>query len=228
MPKTWFGPGSLAFLKGLKKNNRREWFEPRKPEYQREVLDPLRAVAEELDVRFARLAPEFEANPKRSLFRIYRDVRFSKDKSPYKTHLAASFPWVSADGSWDRGEGGVGGYFHFQPGEMYLGGGMWHPEPARLAAWRAHVMADRGGVHTAIEDPRFLKAFGPVEGERTKRVPAGVFADDPDVELLKLKQVLFGRRLSDADVQSSRLPVLMADSFATAVPVMRLLASLSA
>ena len=86
-----FPPASLTFLRGLKKNNRRDWFEERRETYLRDIVGPLKALVEELDVRFASLAPEFVGDPKTSLFRIYRDVRFSKDKSPYKAHAAA---WI--------------------------------------------------------------------------------------------------------------------------------------
>ena len=83
-----FRPASLSYLRALKKNNRREWFEEHREEFVREVSEPMKALIEELDIRFASLAPEFVGDPKRSMFRIYRDVRFSKDKSPYKTHAA--------------------------------------------------------------------------------------------------------------------------------------------
>ena len=144
------------------------------------------------------------------------------DKSPYKPYASASFPWVEAETV------GPGGYFHFQPGEMYIGGGMWHPEPARLAAWRAMVAGDPAAVHRAIEDARFVATFGDVHGDSLKRVPAGFPGDHPDAELLKLKDVTFGRRLSDDEALSAGLPDILADAFADAVPVFRLLAGLGA
>src|SRR3990172_4470433 len=89
------------------------------------------------------------SDPKRSPFRIYRDTRFSKDKSPYKTHVSASFGWLGEDAEPGAPTHG-GGYFHLQPGEVYIGGGVWHPEPAWLAAWRATVDREPERVHVAL------------------------------------------------------------------------------
>src|SRR5207248_6089314 len=130
------------------------------------------------------------ADPAKSPFRIYRDVRFSKDKSPYKTNVGASFPYVDRTPSGEAiaatGRRG-GGYFHLSPGEIYIGGGMWHPEPGPLAAWRAEVDRNPKAVHAAIEDAAFVARFGSVGGDRGKRMPAGYAADHPDAELLLLK-----------------------------------------
>src|SRR5207245_11579604 len=130
-----------------------------------------------------------------------------------------------SDPSGDHREGGVGGYFHFSPGEMYVGGGTWQPETAMLAAWRKTVVNRGREVHKALEDPGFVKTFGSLHGDQFKRVPPDAPADHPDAELLKLKQLLFGRSLSDADVLSPGLQDLLAETFSAAMPVMRLLAS---
>ena len=151
---------------------------------------------------------------------------------PYKTNVAVSFPWAGPDATGadvaDRGPHGVGGYFHFSPGEIYVGGGMWHPEKPRLDAFRRLIVDDPRRVHEAIEDPAFVSHFEKISGDRLQRVPSGFPADHPDAELLKLKDVTFGRRLSDDDALSPELPDIVADDFAAAVPVMRLLASLAA
>jgi uncharacterized protein (TIGR02453 family) len=180
------------------------------------------ALAERLDARHVPL----HADPVRSPFRIYRDVRFSKDKSPYKTNVGASFPWIENGDESNAGPHGVGGYFHFSPGEIYVGGGMWHPEKPKLDAWRRLVASDSRRVHEAIEDLTFVQHFGKVNGDRLQRVPQGYAADHADAELLKLKDVTFGRRLSDDEAFSPHLPDVVADEFAAAMPVMRLLASL--
>lgn len=223
---------AIQFLADLTANNERSWFQPRKADYERLLRQPFAALAAALDERFAARGIPLHADPSRSPYRIYRDVRFSTDKSPYKTHVGASFPWVDrADGRdrVDRPEGsghGVGGYFHLAPGEIYVGGGMWHPEPARLAAFRAAVLADPAAVHRAIDDPGFATAFGLLSGDRLKRAPAGVPPDHPEIELLKLKDVTFGRRLSDDEALTLELPDLLADAFAAALPVLRFLAGL--
>jgi uncharacterized protein (DUF2461 family) len=126
----------------------------------------------------------------------------------------------------NAGPHGVGGYFHFAPGSIFVGGGMWHPEKPRLDAWRRLVAHDARRIHDAIDDPSFVGHFGKVNGDRLQRVPQGYPADHPEAELLKLKDVTFGRRLADDEAFSPRLPDIVADEFAAALPVMRLLAGL--
>jgi uncharacterized protein (TIGR02453 family) len=230
-PFTGFRPEAIQFLADLAANNDRAWFQPRKAEYERLLKEPLEALCVALAERFDRRGIPLLSDPARSPFRIYRDVRFSKDKSPYKTHVSASFQWRGEGSGGDphgTGEdrGDPGGYFHFGPGEVYVGGGMWHPPTAKLAAFRAAVDRDPKGVHRIIDEPAFVEAFGHVNGERLKRTPQGYAADHPEADLLKLKDVTFGRRLADDDVYSPNLPDELADSFEVAVPVMRFLAGL--
>ena len=153
------------------------------------------ALAERLAARDIPL----QADPKRSIFRIYRDTRFAKDKSPYKTNLGASFPWLRIGPTASRSiaEGMAhanGGYFNFQPGEMYVGGGMWMPEKARLDAFRRAVVDEPDRVRAALEEPGFVAAFGSVSAhEHLKRVPPGFPPDHPKADLLRYKDVVFGR-----------------------------------
>ena len=215
-----FSRDAIQFLVDLALHNERAWFQPRKGDYERLLKEPLEALCAALGERFEARAMPLRADPARSPFRIYRDVRFSADKTPYKTHVSASFPWAG------EGSGGVGAYFHFQPGEMFAGGGMWHPEPAQLAGWRTAVDRDLQKVKAAIENPGFVSTFGHVSGDTLKRVPTGFAPDHPGAELLKLKDVTFGRPLADDDVLGPNLPDVLATTFAAAVPVLRLLASL--
>jgi uncharacterized protein (TIGR02453 family) len=219
-PFEGFSRDAIQFLADLALHNERTWFQPRKGDYERLLKEPLELLCAALQERFESSGMPLRADPARSPFRIYRDVRFSADKSPYKTSVAASFPWVGEGG-------GVGAYFHFQPGEVIAGGGMWHPEPAQLAAWRRAVDTDLATVMAALESPDFASAFGRVSGESLKRVPTGFAADHPGAELLKLKDVTFGRHLSDDDLLSPDLPDLLVSTFAAAIPVLRLLARLS-
>ena len=227
---TGFQPEAIQFLLELRANNDRAWFQPRKAEYERLLKEPLEALCMALGERFEARGLPLRADV-RSPFRIYRDVRFSKDKSPYKTHVSASFPWEPEGApalprSRTESVHHVGGYFHFEPDEGYVGGGMWHPERPLLEAWRTAVATEARRVHTAIDDRAFVKEFGEVDGDRLMRTPPGYAADHPDAALLKLKDVTFGRRLSDDEVLSPDLPDILADSFAKAMPVFRLLASL--
>ena len=136
----------------------------------------------------------------------HRDTRFSKDKTPYKTHQAARFSWIG-EGVMAAQAHGAGGYLHFEPGAMYLGGGMFMPERPLLDAWRRRVVDDPGTVHQAIEDPGFVAVFGRVSThEPFKRVPSGYPADHPDAELLRMRDVVFGRPLADDEVLSPPSP----------------------
>jgi uncharacterized protein (DUF2461 family) len=246
-----FTPAAIQFLADLAEHNDRAWFGPRKAEYEHLLREPLErlcvALAEELTARDLPLL----ADPRRSPFRIYRDTRFSRDKAPYKTNLAASFPWLGG-GPGPAGRGGpevagtggaaaaggaplgaeerhgVGGYLSIRPGEMYLGGGMYRPPRPRIEAFRRALVADPDGVMATLADPGFVSWFGSVHSdEALKRVPPGYPADHPNADLLRWKDVIFMRRLSDDEVFSPRLPALMAEGFGAAAPVLRFLAGLA-
>jgi uncharacterized protein (TIGR02453 family) len=219
-PFAGFSREAIQFLADLATHNERSWFQLRKGEYERLLKEPLGALCAALDERFRAAGLPLRADPSRSPFRIYRDLRFSADKTPYKTHVSASFPWTGEGG-------GVGGYFHLQPGEMYAGGGMWHPQPAQLTAWRRLVADDIEALRGVVEAPVFRATFGELDGDRLKRVPTGFAADHPGAELLKLKDVTFGRRLSDRDVMSPRLPDVLLETYGAAVPLLAMLARLS-
>lgn len=215
-----FTPAAVDFLAELAANNDRAWFQPRKAEYERLLKRPLEALCVALAERFEARGLPLRADPATSPFRIYRDVRFSRDKSPYKTNVSASFPWTAG------GDRFGGGYFSLGPGEIFVGGGMWHPEPGRLAAWRQLVATDPERVRVAVDDPAFVAAFGSLDGERLTRVPRGYPPDHPLADLLRLKDVTFGRRLSDAEALAPSLPDTIVDALAAAMPVLRLLAGL--
>ncbi len=233
-PFTGFRPEAVEFLAELAANNERAWFQPRKAEFERLLKEPLEALVAALGERFRERAIPLRADPARAPFRIYRDVRFSKDKSPYKTNIGASFPWIG-DGAGDV-EGrshtanvhSSGGYFHLSPGEIFVGGGYWHPEKPWLDAFRRRVAADPAELRALLDEPSFAATFGGLsrDGHALQRVPTGFPADHPEAETLKLKDVVFGRRLSDDEAQSADLPDVLADAFAAAVPVLRHLAAI--
>ena len=226
-----FPRDGIQFLADLAEHNDRAWFQPRKTEYERLLKEPMEQMIAALADRFASRGIPLLADPKRSPFRIYRDTRFSKDKSPYKTHLGASFPWIDSPGSdlaqADETAHGNGGYFHFQPGEMYVGGGIWMAGKDRLDAFRSAIVEKPDAVKAALEDPGFVAWFGGAQThESLKRVPPGYPADHPMAEMFRWKDVVFGRRLSDDEVRSADLPDLLADGFAAAMPAFRFLATL--
>ncbi len=214
---------AIQFLADLAANNARTWFQARKTDYEQLLKEPMEQLCEALSERFAERGVPLQADPRTSVFRIYRDTRFSKDKSPYKTHLAASFPLRSTK----KQMHGDGAYFHFQPGEMFMGGGMWRADKPRLDAFRAALMKKPSKVRAAFEDPGFVKAFKGVKTEDAlKRMPPGYPADHPMADMFRWKDVIFGKRLSDAQVLSAKLPGTLADSYAAALPVLKFLATL--
>lgn len=216
---TGFQPDAIQFLIDLALNNERDWFQPRKAEFERLLKEPMESLVAALVDRFRARDIPLEADPRRAVFRIYRDARFSKNKAPYKTNVGASIPW--------EGVPGLGAYLHFQPGEMFLGGGMYMMERPRLEAFRRLVVDDTDRVLAAVQDPAFVKTFGGVHGHETlKRVPPGYPADHPQAELLKMKDVTFGRQLDDDEFLSPDLADRLTDDLATAVPVFRFLAAL--
>ncbi len=228
---TGFTPEAIQFLADLSQHNERSWFQPRKADYERLLKEPLEHLVAALAERLAVRDIPLRADPRRSPFRIYRDTRFSRDKSPYKTHLGASFPWVDAAagpaGPAEDHPHGNGGYFNFAPGEMFVGGGMWMPDRSRLEAFRRAIVDDPGRVSGAIGDAAFVAWFGDVHPHETlKRIPSGYPADHPMADMFRWKDVVFGRRLSDAEVCSPSLPDTIADGYAAAIPVFRFLSTL--
>ena len=143
-----FTTATLRFLRGLARNNRKPWFDAHRAEYEAVVQAPMRELIEEMDARLARFAPETIGDPRRSMFRIYRDIRFSKDKSPYKTRAAC---WLyHRDGrravGRDAAGGGAGFYFQIAPGACFLGGGMWMPPREALHQLRDAIEIGRAHV----------------------------------------------------------------------------------
>lgn len=221
-----FSPQAFKFLKGLKRNNNKPWFEENRGLYERAIKQPLQHLAEELDVQFAKLAPEFVAPPKRALFRIYRDVRFSKDKSPYKTHAAL---WVfhrdAGRGVGREAHGGAGFYFHLEPGASMVAGGFWMPARPELNVLREAIAEDHRPFARIVQAAAFARRFGGLTddepGVRLTRVPRGFAPDHPAADWLRFASFTASRRLSDAEALSPKLvPTIMKD-YAALLPLVR-------
>jgi uncharacterized protein (TIGR02453 family) len=186
-----FTDRTLKFLRALKRNNRREWFNAHKDEYEAHVRQPMIAMVERLAIDFREFAPELVVNPKASLYRIYRDTRFSPDKSPYKTHAAASFP--------TRGlpkHEGAGLYFHIGCDEVWIGGGMYAPQTPQLVAIREHIAGNVRRLRSIVDSPAFRKQVGALEGEKLSRVPRGYPKDHEAAEYLRHRQFIAGREFA--------------------------------
>jgi uncharacterized protein (TIGR02453 family) len=213
-----FTPKTLSFLRSLKRNNDREWFRARKDQYDAHVRGPMIAVVERLAIDFKSFAPELIASPKQSLFRIYRDTRFSSDKKPLKTHAAAVFRTRGF-----RNKQGAGLYFEVAPGWVWIGGGMWRPEPPELVKIREHIADTWPEIRSLTHAKAFASRFGQLEGETMTRVPRGYPSDHPAAEFLRHRQ-FYGGAEFPASVAHSRTfyPTLVA-TFKALMPLVRFL-----
>jgi uncharacterized protein (TIGR02453 family) len=195
-PFPGFRHEALSFLRALKQNNDRDWFKPRKQTFEDEVLWPFRCLVADFSRQATFAGLPLSGDPKRSIFRVYRDTRFSKNKLPYKTHVGAV---LSRSGG--RGEQGSV-YVHVEPGESYIAGGFWRPETDLMRRWRDRMMADPGGFLEIVEQ---MEAAGyPVEVEESyKRMPRGTerFADAEIEPWLKAKSLIAVRPVTDGELQ---------------------------
>jgi len=185
-------PSSLDFLKKLKKNNNREWFNDHKTEYLQE-LTLMEAFAGAL-LKQLNAHDEIETpSGKKSLFRIYRDTRFSSDKTPYKSHWSGSFKRAT---KYRRG----GYYFHIQPGNSFIAGGFWGPAPQDLRRIRDDIAFDPAPIRKILKNREFVSMFGTLKGEQLKTAPKGYDSSHEAIDLLRHKQFLLIRPFSDKEV----------------------------
>lgn len=185
---------TLAFLTDLVQNNYRDWFQANRPRY-----DAAKAELEAFTARLIDGAASFHplpnTSPKDCIFRINRDIRFSKDKAPYKPNFAVAL------GPGGRHSGQIDYYLHIQPGnESFLGAGMWQATPAQLATFRQEIDYNVDSLKGIIEAADFQAYFPEISGESTKTAPKGYSADHPDIDLLKRKQLFFMHRYTDKEV----------------------------
>ena len=186
-PFNGFPKEGITFLKQLKKNNNREWFNAHKPDYEEYVKLPIQLLIASLRSPMAKVAPEVEVNPKRNMFRIYRDTRFSKNKEPYKTHVAAVFPVRG-----NHWEASASYYVHIEPKEIYVGGGVYMPEADQLKKIRRAIADDPKEFLSIVAGDKFVKKFKTLEGEKLQRVPLGFPKDHMMAEWLKYKNFYTG------------------------------------
>ena len=213
-----FPPEARRFLGDLRSNNRREWFRPRKADYERHVREPLIELVGELGAALAEHSPGYLRDSRKSVYRIYRDIRFTKDKSPYKTHAAAVFPPVGLDR-----HHGAGFYFHFSPEDLLIGGGVYAPDSPSLLRIRQQIAADPSRLRSILSEDRFVRTFGELEGAKLKRIPRGFPADHPAADLLKHKQFLAGASLSAREIEKRSIGPLIDRHFRTLSPLLEYL-----
>jgi len=202
-------PKLFSFLRDLKKNNTREWFQDNKSRYEEQVREPLIAFVEDFSEHLPKISSHFVADPRKvggSLFRIHRDIRFSKDKSPYKTHAGVHFRHERA-----KDVHAPGFYLHLDPAEVFIAAGIWHPDTPTLKLIRAAIGDDPKRWKQVAKSGAFKKHFT-LAGESLKRAPAGFEPDDPLIEDLKRKDFI---GVKDRTAKDATSPDFMKDFAAT-------------
>lgn len=207
----------LDFLAALKANNNREWFETHRDTYQ-EVRTELVAFTSEMLTNIAKFDPLTGQNdPRKCIFRINRDLRFSSDKSPYKTHMSV---FMAPEG---RKSGNAGYYLHLEPENSFIAAGVYGPPAEVLKAIRQEIYFDAENFISIVQQPAFKKTFGPLLNEKLKRPPRGFPADFAHIEWLKYKHYVVDSPLADQKTKDADLLNYIITIFETAAPFVRYL-----
>ena len=213
-----FSPEMVQFFRALKRNNRRDWFQPRKPLYEQHVKEPMLALVAAVNGELMRFAPEFVTDPKKAVFRIYRDTRFSADKTPYKTHVAASF--------WRRGaeHTGAGGfYFSVAPDQIEVAGGIYRPSPETTLLVRTHIAESYLELRRILAVRKTRKLFGYLKGDELTRAPKGFDSCHPALDLIKKKDWIFDVSLEPKLATTPKLFREIMDRFRAMAPLIEYL-----
>ena len=213
-----FAPEAVAFLRALKRNNNREWFRARKDRYEALLRAPMIDVIEHLARDFRAFAPDLVASSKTSMYRVYRDTRFSENKAPLKTHVSAVFPCRDL-----AKHQGAALYFEVAPYGVWVGGGMYAPDTSQLHAVRKHLAANPRRFRAIVESPAFRRGVGPLDGERLQRVPRGFPKDHEAAEYLKFRQFLAGREFPAGFASSPTFYPGLVAVFKRVAPLIRFL-----
>jgi uncharacterized protein (TIGR02453 family) len=209
-----FSPDALAFLRALKRNNRRDWFQPRKEKYEALIKAPMLELVNALNHEFARFAPDYVTPPEKAVYRIYRDTRFSPDKTPYKTHIAAIFPRRTAL----KREGAVF-YLHFTEKELLAFGGVYGPDRDELLAYRRLLEEHYLEFETILAEKRLRRIVGELQGEQMSRTPKGFPCNHPADGLLRRRQWYLESILDIKLLTTSRLVPELARRFEAMAPM---------
>lgn len=210
-----FDPQAREFLRDLGENNHREWFQAHKAIYERTLRGPLLELVGELGAAREEHCPGYATEPRKAVYRIYRDVRFSKNKAPYKTHAAALFAPLGLDR-----HAGAGFYFHFSADELLVGGGVYAPGSAELRKIRQQIAAEPDELRAILASPVFRGTFGAMRGETLKRTPQGFPRDHSASDLLVRKQFLAGATLAAEEVEKPSIAELLDRHFRVLAPLL--------
>jgi uncharacterized protein (TIGR02453 family) len=210
----YFRPEALKFLRNLARHNDREWFTPRKAEFEELLRQPMLAVVRKITDAMPDFAPDHVRPAEKSLFRIYRDTRFSNDKRPYKTHVAA---WWSHQGMGKTS--GAGYYFHVSPKELVIAAGAYMPEKEQLAAIRYWLLDNHTEFRKLLARPALRKALTEFEGNALTRPPKGFPADHPALDLVRNRQWGMSATLPPETALDPKLAAIVIKHFKLAAPV---------
>ena len=213
---TYFSEKTFRFLRNLAENNDRAWFAANKSGYDENVKAPALALIEDFAPRLKKISPRFAATP-RSLYRLHRDTRFSKDKSPYKTYAGIHFRHERA-----KDAHAPGFYLHVEPGSVFAGVGIWHPEPDALRRIREHIVEHPDAWKRATRAKGFTSTFE-LAGDRLTRPPKGFDPTSGLIEDLKWKDYIGVATLDERFARRPTLPAELAETFAAGTPFMRFL-----
>ena len=215
-----FPDTTLLFLEELRANNNREWFEENKSRYEALVREPALDLITAMGPRLAKLSDQFVAVPKKvggSMMRVYKDTRFSRDKTPYKTNIGIQFRHALG-----KDVHAPGYYLHIDPTECFVGVGLWHPEAEPLAAIRRRIFEQPAAWKKVRDQASFAEQFK-LGGESLRRPPKGYDETTPGIEDIKRKDFIASCELSAADIHLNNFVDLVASRFRTATPFMRFL-----
>lgn len=213
-----FSSDALAFLRSLKRNNRREWFQPRKEKYEALIKAPMLELVNGLNAEFARFAPDYITPPEKAVYRIYRDTRFSPDKTPYKTHIAAIFPRHTAV----KREGAVF-YLHFTEKELLAFGGVYSPDRDELLAYRGLLQERHEEFEEILRDKKLRRTVSELQGEQLSRMPKSFPTDHPAEALLRHRQWYLEAMLDIKLLTTPRLLPELAKRFKAMAPFVNFL-----
>src|SRR5579862_6545187 len=213
-----FPEEGMKFLRSLKRNNDREWFQPRKHIYDQQVKAPMQELVLAVTREMMRFAPDYVVEPGKAIYRVYRDTRFSKDKTPYKTHIAAIFP---RRGMAKHAGGGL--YFSVSAKEIEVAGGVYMPGPDQLLAIRTHLAENHEEFRKIIRARKLRTLLGEMRGEQLSRVPKGFPGDHPAADLLRHKQWLVYAMLDAKLASTPKLLPELRQRFEAMVPFLEFL-----
>jgi uncharacterized protein (TIGR02453 family) len=213
-----FSRDGLKFLRDLKKNNDREWFTPRKMIFDEQLRQPMLRLIEAVHSEMIRFAPQYVGEPAKCVYRIYRDTRFSKDKTPYKTHVGALL--------WHKGtekNDAASFYFAVSPESVEVAGGLYFAEAEALLGVRTHIRDSHEELEGLLDSRKLRRLMGELQGDTLTRVPKGFDCAHPAVEFLKRKQFYLFNRLDAALAHSPKILKEIVSRFEAMMPLVEYL-----